>query len=618
MSVPAPGDVLKWLTRLPTLVGAVLLTLLAVTSLFGVRAWQEQQALDLAREHGRQVLDTLDRLKTIITDLESERRGYLLTLDPSYLKAYGVSDDNVRREAQALQALVANDPLQSLRAAHMALTVSAKLREIDDMVKQAAGASGLAAIAMVRAMDETRTQLDLMADEERLQLVDREKRAGALERRKTLVITAAAIIITAFAATALLLARLEADRRRKTTEENVQLYSDLEERDRKIRRLFDSNIIGIMIWEIEGEIFEANDAFLRITGYDREDLAAGRLHRATLTPPEWHDLDARNVAALKQQGIMTPFEKEYFRKDGTRIPVMIGGALFGKESTQGVGFVLDLSGLKRAEAEARENERRYRQAMTELAHANRISTLGQLTASIAHEISQPIAAVVTNAQAGLDWLGAGPSNLAQVRQTLNYIVNDGMRASEVIDRIRGLIKKAPPKRESLEINKAVREVAELTRGEAVKTRVKVRTQLDEGLPPIQADRVQLQQVLLNLMINAIEAMRGVPEGSRELTITTARDGTGDIVVSLRDSGPGVDPKEADRLFDAFFTTKAEGMGMGLAICRSIIEAHGGRLWASANEPRGAIFQFTLPLQAEEIMAASHASPPPASPYLPRS
>jgi PAS domain S-box-containing protein len=595
-----------------------MLALLAATGFFGVRAWREQQALDLAREHDRQVLDTLDRLKTIITDLEGERRGYLLTLDPTYLKAYGVSDDNVRREAQTLQDLVANDPLQSLRAAHFALIVSAKLREIDDMVKRAAGASGLAAIAMVRAMDEIRTQLDLMVDHERFQLVDLDKRAGALERREGLLITAAVIIITAFAATALMLARLEAGRRRKATEENIQLYSDLEERDRKIRRLFDSNIIGIIIWEIEGQIFEANDAFLRIIGYDREDLAAGRLHRMSLTPAEWHDLDARNVATLKQQGIMTPFEKEYFRKDGTRIPVMIGGAMFGEGSSQGVGFVLDLTGLKRAEAEARDNERRYREAVMELAHANRVSTLGQLTASIAHEISQPIAAAVTNAQAGLDWLGAEPPNLEQVRQTLDYIISDGMRASEVIDRIRGLIKKAPPKRESLRINKAVREVAALTRGEVLKNRVKVRTQLDKDLPPVQADRVQLQQVLLNLFINAIEAMRGVPEGLRELTITTARNGAGSIIVSLRDSGPGLDPNEADRLFEPFFTTKEEGMGMGLAICRSIIEAHGGRLWATANAPHGATFQFTLPLEAEEIMAGSHAALPPAAPYLPRS
>ena len=190
-------------------------------------------------------------------------------------------------------------------------------------------------------------------------------------------------------------------------QQNARLVRDLTEREGRIRRLVDANIIGIFIWNLAGRIIEANDAFLRIVGYDREDLAAGRLHRMELTPPEWHDLDARNVAMLKVHGIMNPFEKEYYHKDGTRVPVMIGGAMFEEHSNQGVGFVLDLTGLKRAEAEARESERRYREAMMELAHANRVSTLGQLTASIAHEISQPIAAAVTNAQAGMDWLGAG-------------------------------------------------------------------------------------------------------------------------------------------------------------------------------------------------------------------
>jgi PAS domain S-box-containing protein len=580
--------------RPPILASAVLLMLLAATGFFGLRYWQDRQSVNFAIEHDRQVLETLDRLRTIIIDLDGERRGYLLTLDPSYLKAYGVSDDNVRREIQGLQALVAGDPLQSLRATHLALTVSAKLREIDEMVKTAVGTSGLAALAMIRAMDDIRTQIDLMADQERYLLVDRERRADALDQRRTWLVAAAVIIITAFAIMALMLARLEANRRRRATEENIQLYSDLEERDRKIRRLFDSNIIGIMIWEIEGHIFEANDAFLRIVGYDREDLATGRLHRLELTPPEWHDLDARNVASLKVQGIMNPFEKEYFRKDGTRIPVMIGGAMFGENSNQGVGFVLDLTGLKRAEAEARENERRYREALLELAHANRVSTLGQLTASIAHEISQPIAAVATNAQAGLDWLGAEPPNLEQVRQTLGYIVSDGMRASEVIDRIRALIKKAPPKKENLQINKAVLEVTALTRGEVLKNRVAVRTQLDDGLPPVQADRVQLQQVLLNLIMNGIEAMAAATPDPKALTITSQAAEMGGIRVAVQDTGAGLDPATSDRLFEPFFTTKLVGMGMGLSICKSIVEAHGGHLWARPNAPHGAVFQFVLP------------------------
>ena len=254
----------------------------------------------------------------------------------------------------------------------------------------------------------------------------------------------------------------------------------------------------------------------------------------------------------------------------------------------------DITERKRAEAEARDSERRYREVQAELAHASRVATMGQLMASIAHEVRQPIAAVVTNAQAGLNWLGAQPPDLEEVRQTLGCIVRDGMRAGDVIGRIRALIEKAPPRKEDLEINEAVLEVIALTRAEVLKSGVSVRTQLAEGLPVIRADRVQLQQVILNLIINAVEAMSGVGEGARELLISTGRDASNGVLISLRDSGPGLDPKSLDRLFEAFYTTKAQGMGLGLAISRSIIEAHGGRLWASANVPRGASFQFTVP------------------------
>ena len=220
----------------------------------------------------------------------------------------------------------------------------------------------------------------------------------------------------------------------------------------------------------------------------------------------------------------------------------------------------------------------------------------QLSASIAHEIKQPIAAVITNARAGLNWLNVQQPDLEEVRQSLDRIVSDGRRAGDVMDRIRALIKKAPPRNEDLEINDSVLEVIALTRAEVLKSGVLVRTQLAEGLPVIRADRVQLQQVILNLIINAVEAMSGVGEGERELLISTGRDASNGVLVSLRDSGPGLDSTSLDRLFEAFYTTKAQGMGLGLAISRSIIEAHGGRMWAGANEPRGAVFQFSLPLQ----------------------
>ena len=603
---------MRWFARPLILAVAVLLMLFAAIGVLGLQYGRDRQAANLSLEHGRQVIETLDRLRTIIADLEAERHGYLLTLDPAYLKAYGVSDESVRREAQALQALVATDPLQTYRAGHLALILSAKLREIDDIVKAAArDRAASAAQTMIRGMDDIRLQIDLIEDYERLLLVNREKHADELEQRRTRLTVVAIVIVIVLAGVALAFARLEGTRRRKATEENVQLHSDLAERDRKIRRLFESNIIGIMIWELEGRILEANDAFLRIVGYDREDLVAGRLHRRMLTPSDWHNLDARNVTELGLVGTIPPFEKEYLRKDGRRVPVLIGGTMFEPSRNQGVGFVLDLTEQKRVEAEARENERRYREALMELAHANRVTTMGQLTASIAHEVSQPIAAVVTNAQAGSLWLDAQPPNLEEVRQSLGYIVSDAMRAGDVIGRIRALVRKAPPQRVALAINEVVLEVIALTHAEVAKNRVSVRTQLADGLPRIHADRVQLQQVILNLIVNAVEAMSSVGSGGRELQIGTSRNAANGILVSLRDSGPGLDPKNVDYLFDAFYTTKAQGMGMGLAICRSIIEAHGGRMWAGANEPRGAVFQFTLPLEEDEAVPARQAGPVPA-------
>jgi signal transduction histidine kinase len=202
---------------------------------------------------------------------------------------------------------------------------------------------------------------------------------------------------------------------------------------------------------------------------------------------------------------------------------------------------------------------------------------------------------VTNAHAALRWLDAQPPDTEEVRQALGRIIRNGNRAGEVIGRIRALVKKAPPKKDSLQINEAIREVIALTHGDVVRSGVSLQTQLAEALPLIQGDRVQLQQVILNLMVNAIEAMSGVCEGLRELCISTAVAKSADVLVTVRDSGPGLDAASLERVFEAFYTTKRGGLGIGLSICRSIIEAHGGRLWASASVPRGAMFQFTLPV-----------------------
>ena len=381
---------------------------------------------------------------------------------------------------------------------------------------------------------------------------------------------------------------LQSDLRWLTT-----LHRGLEEREAKIRRLFEANIIGIVFWNLEGQILDANDAFLRMVGYDREDLVSGRIRWTDLTPPELRYRDVEAVEELKRTATMQPFEKEYFRKDGSRVPVLIGGASFEERGHQGVAFVLDLTERKRSEAEASESERRYREVQMELAHVNRLATMGQLTASIAHEVKQPIAATVTNAQAALRLLESRSADLEEVQEALACIVGDGRRAGDVIDRLRALIKKAPPRKDRLEINGAIREVIELTRGEAVKNGVSVQMDLAEGLPFVQGDRVQLQQVILNLIINAFEAM-SVSEGAGELLISTRKAEKEGVLVAVRDSGPGLAPATLERLFESFYTTKPSGLGLGLSISRSIIEAHGGRLWASANVPHGAIFQFTVP------------------------
>jgi signal transduction histidine kinase len=244
--------------------------------------------------------------------------------------------------------------------------------------------------------------------------------------------------------------------------------------------------------------------------------------------------------------------------------------------------------------ESTRRERQYREMQSELAHANRVATMGQLTASIAHEIKQPITAARTYAAAALRFLDKSPSDVAEVRAALTCIVNETARTRDVVDRIGSLIKKTPPRKEVVDLNAAIMEVTALTRSEAVKTGVTVDTQLADELPRIRCDRVQLQQVMLNLILNAIQSMRDVEDGNRELHIRTVSIEPEGVRVEVQDTGPGLSPESLPRLFEPFYTTKPEGMGMGLSICRSIIEAHGGRLWATRCEPRGALFQFTIP------------------------
>ncbi|MFM0511449.1 trifunctional serine/threonine-protein kinase/ATP-binding protein/sensor histidine kinase [Paraburkholderia sp. RL17-373-BIF-A] len=401
--------------------------------------------------------------------------------------------------------------------------------------------------------------------------------------------------------------------------ENALLYADLQRenserklaeeelrlREARIRRLVESNIIGVFFWNVAGIATDANDAFLRIVGYSRQDLLSGHVQWATMTPPEYRAADARAIDDLRQRGSSPPYEKEYIRKDGSRIPVLVGGALIEGSEENGVAFVLDLTEQKEAEAElaarrtaAKQAEEQLQALQVELAHATRVTTLGELSASIAHEVGQPLGAIVTSGEACLRWLGRGESQPEEVRACVQHMIGEGRRASEIVRRIRTLTRKAAPRKTPLQLNDVINDVVALVQREVLNHRVSLRLELDSGLPPLLGDRVQLQQVLINLVINGIQAMADIGGDSRELRVESHRDSDGHVVVAVQDSGPGIDPESANRLFDAFFTTKAEGMGMGLSICRSIIEAHGGQVWASNNAGHGAIFQFSLPSISE--------------------
>ena len=382
--------------------------------------------------------------------------------------------------------------------------------------------------------------------------------------------------------------------------ENSRLYRELEEREAKIRRLVDANIVGVLIADADGRIVEANDAFLAMVGYSRRDLASGRLQARELTPPEWQGATERAVAQVRTTGTCEVFEKEYFRRDGSRVPVLVAAATIEGSSPQALAFVLDLTERKRAEEE-RESLRR---AHAELARVSRITTLGELTAALAHEIRQPIAAAATNAQACVRWLARGHPDLLEARAAATRMVKETNRAAEIISRVQSLYKKGATQGERVDVNDVARETLALLRTDADRYRVSMRADLAD-LPSVVADRVQLQQVLMNLMLNGIEAMQGT---GGELTVTSERSERGELLLSVNDTGAGVPADELDVIFNAFFTTKPQGTGMGLTISRSIVESHGGRLWASVGRERGTTFQFTLPI--ERVALDRHTLPPP--------
>jgi C4-dicarboxylate-specific signal transduction histidine kinase len=279
---------------------------------------------------------------------------------------------------------------------------------------------------------------------------------------------------------------------------------------------------------------------------------------------------------------------------------IIGTITLGRKQVQPftdkqISLFRDFAAQATIALESTRREREYRQVQNELAHANRVATIGQLTTSIAHELKQPLTGAVTYGSASLNWLMRNPPEIDEAKRSVEQVIKNVMLASDVIDRIHSLLKKHAPRMEKLDINGAILGVIGLIQSEVVKNGVTARMELAESLPHIQGDRVQLQQVILNLMINSIQAMSDLAGGERELHVTTEPILSEGVRVAVRDTGPGFSAENLQRLFAPFYTTKPNGMGMGLSICRSIIEDHGGRLWASRIKPQGALVQFTIPV-----------------------
>jgi PAS domain S-box-containing protein len=338
----------------------------------------------------------------------------------------------------------------------------------------------------------------------------------------------------------------------------------------------------LAIADSDGRLLTINPAWTELLGWPEAELLGKSAQ--WLRHPDDQERTRAEIMRLITGRKTVHFENRLRAKDGSCHWISWKAALYdGRIYATG----RDISESARAEEARHELE-------TNRAHVNRVSVMGALAASLAHEVKQPIATARNNARAALNFLEMPVPDLAEVREALGGIVSDADRAGEIIDRIRDHITKASPRHERFDLNESITEVLDLARTVISKNGVSLQTRLAAGLEPVLADRIQLQQVALNLVLNAIEAMASVETEGRELLIITERAETGGVLVEVRDSGPGIDPTHWERVFEAFYTTKMNGMGMGLSICRSIIDAHGGRLWADANEPRGALFQFTLP------------------------
>jgi PAS domain S-box-containing protein len=339
-----------------------------------------------------------------------------------------------------------------------------------------------------------------------------------------------------------------------------------------------------MFSDIYGNITDANGAFLHMTGYTRAELP---LRWDKMTPPEWFHLSEMAIEQLVRNGTVKPLEKEYIRKDGTRVPVLIGGALLDRENWRCVFFVLDLTQRRLAEEQVRE-------VSLQLEHASRLSVMGELLADMAHEIHQPLGVIANYANGSLKRLQKKQLTVRALKERLREIAAESMRVAEVLRRIREFIRRREPDRKPVNLNKIVMDALQFTRYERREHRVAVMVRPDRDLPAVQADPVQITQVLVNLLSNAIHSVSSPRCEFPKILISSFVNDEGMAEIAVADNGPGVSPSDVPRIFDRFYTTKSGGLGLGLPISRSIIESHGGQLSCDSQPGESTVFRVTLP------------------------
>ena len=402
------------------------------------------------------------------------------------------------------------------------------------------------------------------------------------------------LAIAAFLASAFVVSGLSARLLHRDVEDRRRAAEVLRESEAHWKEVFEHNPVMYFVVDADGTVLSVNGFGAAQLGYSVDDLVGQSV--LSVFFEEDRAFVRKNLAqCVGNPGQANGWEVRKIRKDGTVLWVRENAKAVRQAENQLIVLVAceDITERKRAEDA-------LNLARVELARVTRVTAMGELTAAIAHEVSQPLTGLVSSGNACLRWLGGDPPNLEAARRAVERMVNDGRRAGEVIRRLRAMARKSAPRRDRLSINDVIREVIALIGGEVRRHDITLRTELAPDLPRVPADRIQLQQVLLNLIVNAMEAMSRPDHRHRELSITSTRDGADRVLVAVRDSGPGLDRASPDQLFEAFYTTKADGMGMGLAISRTIIEAHRGRLWATPNLPSGAEFRFTLPTEPDEV------------------